>query len=267
MFAADLARRRLFALPIISMNIVQSLWIGPLLSPLQQMSVSSFLANGHPFHLYSYDPIDGVPEGTTLCDAATILPRESIFCYQNGFGKGSHSAFSNLFRYKLLLDRGGWWVDTDLVCLKPFDFAAPYVFATETDSDWTIQRATCAIRCPQGAPILQHCYDVAHAADKQTLEWGQIGPQLFSSAVTRFGLDDFSMPTETFNPINFFEFEALRAPAFDISRLHASYAVHFWNQMWKNSETDPLAVPPSDSLYGMLLAKYAPSARRESVPS
>lgn len=241
------------------MSIVQSLWIGPSLSPLQQMSISSFLANGHDYHLYSYDPIDGVPAGATLRDAATILPRDSIFCYQNGFGKGSFSAFSNVFRYKMLFECGGWWVDTDLVCLKPFDFQEPYVFATEVDSDWTRQYATCAIRCPKSAPVLKYCFDAAQAKDKQTLEWGQIGPQLFSSAVTRFGLTLFGTPTQTFNPVNFFEFDALVAPGFDMSRLHASYAVHLWNQMWKSSETNPIAAPAHDSLYAILLEKYAPS--------
>ena len=86
---------------------------------------------GHPYHLYTYDPIDNVPDGVALQDAGQILPQSLIFRNQNGQGKGSMAAFSDLFRYKLLLDRGGWWVDTDVFCLKPFDFAAPYVFGAE----------------------------------------------------------------------------------------------------------------------------------------
>ena len=113
------------------MSLVQSLWIGDSLPAMQRLSISSFLRNGHGYHLYSYNDIDGVPPGTTVKDAATILPRDSIFFYQTGFGKGSYSAFSNLFRYKLLLERGGWWVDTDVVCLRHLDFQQAMVFATE----------------------------------------------------------------------------------------------------------------------------------------
>jgi hypothetical protein len=68
-----------------------------------------------------------------LRDAADILPRDSIFCLSARLRKGSYSAFSNVFRYQLVLDRGGWWVDTDLVCLKAFDFDDEFVFATERE--------------------------------------------------------------------------------------------------------------------------------------
>src|SRR6187549_2184730 len=110
------------------MITVQSLWVGEVLPPLQQLSIRSFLAHGHQYHLYAYGDLQGAPEGAVVIDAATILPAESIFYYQHGFGQGSVSAFSNLFRYKLICERGGWWVDTDVVCLKPFEFDVPYVF-------------------------------------------------------------------------------------------------------------------------------------------
>src|SRR5262249_54280435 len=44
--------------------------------------------------------------------------QDKVFVYQaEGFGKGSPSAFSNYFRYKLLAEKGGWWIDTDVVRL------------------------------------------------------------------------------------------------------------------------------------------------------
>src|SRR5262245_44909746 len=99
------------------MTLVQSMWIGPTLPALQQLCIRSFLAHGHTYHLYTFEDVAGIPDGTVVCDASTILPEQSIFRYQEGFGKGSYSAFSNLFRYKLILERGGWWVDTDIACL------------------------------------------------------------------------------------------------------------------------------------------------------
>src|SRR5690349_14550149 len=109
------------------------LWIGDRFSTLERLCVASFLAHGHGVHLYAYGPVDGVPEGAQLRDAREILPAERIYTYASGFGQGSPSAFSNEFRYKLLRDRGGVWSDTDIACLRPFDFLddAPYAFSSE----------------------------------------------------------------------------------------------------------------------------------------
>ena len=70
------------------------LWIGSRLSALERLSIASFLANGHPVHLYAYGPIEGIPAGTTLRDAREILPESEVFTYSEGFGKGSPSGSS-----------------------------------------------------------------------------------------------------------------------------------------------------------------------------
>jgi hypothetical protein len=238
---------------------VQGLWIGSELPELQQLSIRSFLAHGHGYLLYAYDNITCVPKGATLCDARSILPRESIFSYPSGFGEGSYSAFSNLFRYKLLLERGGWWVDTDLVCLRPFDFEDPFVFATEQYADDSVTCATCAIACPPRAHVLEYCVEVAQGKDKATLQWGQIGPYLLTDAVARFDLAAHRVPVEVFNPIHFFDFACMTEPAFDMSRLSRSHAVHFWNQMWKSNGANQISAPP-DSLYGLLRERYLVNA-------
>jgi len=82
--------------------IIQSLWIGESLSNMEKLCISSFLKNGHPFHLYVYDEVKGVPEGTILKDASKILPPNMIFKYKD---HDSYAAFANLFRYKLLLEK------------------------------------------------------------------------------------------------------------------------------------------------------------------
>src|SRR3954467_14258102 len=95
--------------------VINELWIGQL-SPVEQLCLKSFVAKGHNVHLYTYDAIENVPQGVTLQDAAQILPPSQIFRNRRGRGKGSLAGFSDLFRYKLLLDKGGWWVDTDVFC-------------------------------------------------------------------------------------------------------------------------------------------------------
>jgi len=113
---------------------VHGLWIGTELSHLELLTLHSFVRFGHRFRLWVYDDLSTpVPTGVELCDANEILPRARIFrLAQNdpelGLGKGSLGPFSDLFRYMLLWEHGGIWVDMDVTCLRRFDFEEPYLF-------------------------------------------------------------------------------------------------------------------------------------------
>src|SRR3954454_16532370 len=107
---------------------IQGLWVGPRLSVVERLSIASFLHHGHNYHLFTYGPVEGLPAGAVLEDARSILPESMIFQYRE---HASYAGFLDLFRYKVLLERGGWWVDTDPVCLRPFDFDEPYVFGSQ----------------------------------------------------------------------------------------------------------------------------------------
>ena len=241
-------------------NVVQSLWIGPRLSPLQIISIRSFLAHGHDYHLYAYEEIADVPKGATICDASTILPRESMFCYQDGFGKGSYSAFSNQFRYKLLFEQGGWWVDADVVCLRQFDFEDEFVFATEFEDDYTAVAGTCVLKSQARSEYLNYCLQVCDGKDKAKLKWGEIGPRLLNIAIRRFDLTRHCVPVHVFSLISWFEFSEILKPGFDVSRLANSYGLHLWNQMWRSKGIDPDEQSHATSLYGMLRTQYLADA-------
>ena len=71
----------------------------------------------------------------------------------------SYAGFSNYFRYTLLLERGGWWVDTDLICLRPFDFDDEYVFSSQLapPGDGGGEQVNVgAIKAPAGSPVIQY---------------------------------------------------------------------------------------------------------------
>ena len=97
--------------------VVQSIWLGPL-SVMERLVIASFGANGHEFHLYTYDQLDDLPGGAVLKDAREVLPAKWVL----RDSRGSFAGFSDVFRYKLLLEKGGWWVDMDTVCLQPWRF-------------------------------------------------------------------------------------------------------------------------------------------------
>ena len=107
-------------------KVIQGLWIGPGLSVMEQLSITSFLRNGHEYHLYVYDTVKNIPIGTVIKNANDVLPSSRIFQYKD---RPSYAGFANWFRYELLFEHGGWWADVDTICLKPFDFSEQYVFA------------------------------------------------------------------------------------------------------------------------------------------
>src|SRR5262245_11604013 len=98
-------------------DIFRSFWHGSSLGWIARLSLSSFVTRGHVVELFSYAPVAGLPDGVILRDASDVLPCDRVFTYQTGGDAGSPSLHSNLFRYKLLYDLGGWWIDTDVLLL------------------------------------------------------------------------------------------------------------------------------------------------------
>ena len=233
-------------------DLIQSLWIGPRLSAMEQLAIRSFLHHGHEFHLYVYDDVDGIPAGTTVRDGNEILPASMIFVYRD---HNSYSGFSNYFRYKLLLERGGWWVDTDLVCLRPFHTDDDYVFASERVKSGEDAICAGAIKSPPGSPAMQHAWTTCAGRDPATIKWGETGPRLVAETVERFGLYDHVRPAKTFCPIRDADWDSIiapRAPALPPDAL----AVHLWNERWLREGRDKDAQYPRGSLYEGLKRRY-----------
>ena len=118
------------ASPPKELPLMQALWIGDELPDLAHVSIRSFTEKGHPYHLYTYRSFPDLPPGCVLKDANEILPEKCVFRRKAG---GSVASFSDWFRFELLKKKGGYYVDTDIVCLKPFDFDEYFVAAYERD--------------------------------------------------------------------------------------------------------------------------------------
>ncbi|HEY0379750.1 MAG TPA: glycosyltransferase [Pyrinomonadaceae bacterium] len=235
-----------------SNRIIQGLWIGAEMSVMEQLSVSSFLSNGHEYHLYVYDEMRNVPEGAVVKDAGEILPASSIFQYKH---QASYAGFANFFRYKLLLERGGWWVDTDVVCLKPFDFAGAHVFATEMCRGEEVVTSG-IIKAPVGSPVMAYAWEVCRKKNPQELVWGETGPRLMMDAVGRFSLSRCRQPFQVFCPLDYSEWHRVLEPDFEGTFGETTRAVHLWNEMWRDAGQDKNAEYGPACLYERLKRKY-----------
>lgn len=97
---------------------------GETLSASQRLSIRSFLAHGHPYYLYTYGDVAGLPEGARRRDADAVVAEKSTRAPDGGRLR----ATANRLCWELMAAGGGhWWADLDTVCLKPLNFEQPLV--------------------------------------------------------------------------------------------------------------------------------------------
>ena len=232
--------------------IIQGLWIGPELSVMERMSIASFLAHGHEYHLYVYDDVKYVPNGVIVRDANEILSSSMIFQYKHS---KSYAGFANFFRYQLLLNKGGWWVDTDVICLKPFSFPDEHVFASEEHKGKRIANNG-IIKAPVASDVMAYACQVCRSKDPEQLMWGETGPRLLDQAIKLFALEKFTKPHQVFCPLGFEEWGSVLDPDANPSLDQTTYAIHLWNEMWRRENRDKNGQYHPDCLYEQLKRKY-----------
>ena len=234
-------------------ELIQGLWIGSELSVMERLSISSFLANGHSFDLYAYSDLANVPAGTEIRDANEIMPASSIFRYRDN---GGYAGFSNFFRYELLLQRGGWWVDLDTICLRRFSFDDDYVIGSEPIAGGGAHPISGVLKAPPKSELMEHLCQVCRSKDPATITWGETGPRLVAEGLTRFSLQTYLQPYEVFCPIGWYEWELVVNPEFSIPPDDRNFAVHLWNEVWRRNGKDKDTQYDPGCLYEVLKAKY-----------
>lgn len=260
----------------INNNVIQSLWIGGQLSKVEQLCIQSFIDHGHEFHLYAYEEIKNAPKATRIFDARDIAAENTIFKYEDGWGKGSVSGFADLFRLLLIQKKGGWWVDMDVICLKEFDFTTDTVFCSSYEREYGNLANNCVFKCPAESPFVNYCIDEIAKIDLKTMSFGLAGPFLFQKAVKELELKNKLVPYNYFNPIAWKnvgelilgkmgtvdKLKELVRPFTKPATMHGrkitkdSNAVHFWNEVWRSSHFDKNETYSASSLFEKLKRKH-----------
>lgn len=252
------------------------LWIGNKLSPIEQLCMNSFLYHGHQVHLYAYADIKGVPSGVIMRDASDIIEYSKVFKHM-----GSYAVFADLFRWALLYDKGGYYCDTDVICLKHFDFSESVVIGIESEK--------CLTNSVLG-------FDGGLLSDKLTgemlyeamhpLEWRQwdsikikmkkliyrlspkkynaigggytAGPTGLSNIYYHKGYNFKLQEKSKFFYISYGEWKRFIEPngiSFD-DFPEISVAAHLWNEMWRRGGIDKYSRFDKDSFIGRAMEKY-----------
>ena len=194
------------------------------------------MKHGHDFYLWVYDAIiTPIPEGVVVKDATEIIPRHQVFCYKKhnqwGEGKGSYAGFSDIFRYKLLYEYGGWWVDMDIALLKPLDFTEEYVFRNHDK----LAVVGNVMKCPKGSSLMLDCFNKAIAeVDENNTDW-------FKPIQI---LNDF---IQVHDLLKYVKYNISNVDSWDVTRLYTLrnkkippeyYIIHWQNEVWRSKGLD-----------------------------
>lgn len=220
---------------------VHFLWIDDKpLSNLEIMCLKSHTNHSHSCTFWSYNTKLVVPNGINIRDANDIIPRDKIFTYKRSPFKNNLAGFSDLFRYKVLYEYGGWWCDTDVLCLKKFDFQQDYVFGTERRMNKTIGIAPAIIKCPIKSDFIKSCLEDAEKrlSINTNIAWGEIAHKLLQKHIKKYGLNKYMVDYRLFCPLDWFNaklFFNANNSGVDVS---LSYGIHLWNTVLKRNNID-----------------------------
>ena len=176
---------------------IAMLWEWGALSFLEQLAMRSFVEAGHSVRLYSYEPVERVPEGVELADASEVLPEKAYKSLWSG-------ARRDAFRYRLLAATDGViWAETDMLCLKPLEPVDGYLFGFD-DAGFVGAGLVCL---PKDSPALARCLALTEAAlDAAQLDEAEctpLGSRQLTDALRESGELERALPQRVLYPCPF----------------------------------------------------------------
>ncbi|MFT4118561.1 hypothetical protein [Bradyrhizobium sp.] len=235
---------------------VRCFWHGSPLGPYQLAGMRSFVDQGHRVELFTYDPAIAVPDWIVRRDANEIWPTDRVLAYQKDIGRGSFALHSNLFRYAMLHQLGGWWIDHDVILLRPELPADPFFFSIETVDPTRVTFSV--VKFPAGHPALQECLERCVALGESPL-YGETGADLFTEIVVKHGLAKHGQAMDTTYPLSALDVPAMFDPA-KRDQLQARCAkstfVHLFNETWRRAGIPDYLGPPAGSYIDGILRQY-----------
>jgi hypothetical protein len=242
-----------------SNKIVHGLWIGSELSVIELTCIKSFLNNKYEFYLWLYEPIKTkLPAEVIIKDASEIISREFVFAYKNtnqyGHGKGSYAGFSDIFRYKLLYEHGGWWTDMDVICLKALDFTDEYVFRDHHDFPVIGN----IMKCPKGSELMKACYEEAlQNVTSENTDWN-LPIKILNKQIELHNLTEHIKNFTNTDDWRFVRSFIIK----DIKPPNNWYAIHLLNEEWRRNKIRKNGIG-KNSFLGKQILKYYPDYQKQ----
>lgn len=262
---------------------IVSFWHGPL-GWLERLSIASFVKQGHPYRLYTYGPVDDLPEGAVRLDAAEVVSEDRMFFYK---GKHTPAVFADLFRLELMRQEAGLWADCDVVALRPFAGLGDYVFGFEIapkDSP-TGSVNNAVFGCPPDSELLEKLLAIFDPENRDMalpwlppvrrlevalrrfigqhpapsdIQFGATGPFPLTWYIRELGLMDKVQPTDVFYPAPYTAIPTLMQPGSRVDHYITAQTLglHIWRSQLTHRGRAALPTPPPNSALAELCAQF-----------
>lgn len=237
---------------------VRTFWHGGSMGPYQLMCLRSFADSGHRVEVFSYNPDLRLPDWVEVRSAELIAGRERILRPLSE--DGPVAIHANLFRYALLHQLGGWWIDPDVLLLTP-DLPEGDVFLAGPDTFGRVPMG--ALKFPAGHGLLADAMARTEALGNSLEDWDRSGSPLLTTMVNGHQLND-SPSRPSLGPLSWFDVPDLFNPACaeELNRKcngFRFFQVH--DEVWRRAGVPHNLAPPEGSFLASLLAKHDPEAR------
>jgi hypothetical protein len=244
-------------------QLFQAFWHGRPLPLLQWACLASFVRKGHGVHLYTYDEIE-VPEGVERMPAGDVIPRADIFYFDNNSNNIPHdiSPFSDFFRFRLLRDRGGWYVDTDVVCTAVDFPECEFAWAQELPEMAPEKIGTSQIKFPAGHAMVRRLFAECDALRPTFTVREQLGPHLISRVLDEYPRPEAHAGTaDTFYPLRWIETYKLWMPSYrtEVAQMAGSALfINAYNSLFSYMKLSSSGLPPKGSFLMDLYEEHCP---------
>jgi len=174
--------------------------------------------------------------------------------------------------------RGGYWVDADVICIKPFKFREEIVFGKQSvqvpnvavlrfPPNHYFTKHMEEISCDPNKPLPYDTTKIKRAKIKRRMlgrgwdyvEWGEAGgPDGFRRALLHFNLFHLGKPYTYFYPITCENWQCIYDSTFtnESPFYKNSHALHLWNELLRQNNIDKDGNFEENSLIERLKREY-----------
>lgn len=230
---------------------LRTFWQGDAIGPYQLLCLRSFVDHGHRVEVFSYNLKLIVPPWLTLRDAAEILPQDDVL--QPDGDRLRIDA--NRFRWTLLQKLGGWWIDPDVMLMKP-DMPAADVFFGNLDAFGQVP--TGVLKFPAGHLLTDEAV-VRSRSIAATADGDRAGSELLTALASENGFDLTSVSEKSLGPISWFNVLDLFDPAKAVGmaeRIGNERFLHLQEDVWRRAGIHPWLAPPEGAFLDTLFARF-----------
>ena len=176
----------------------------------------------------------------------------------------------------------GYWVDLDLLIMRPLDFDEEYVFGREKEGSIN----TAIILAPADSAFVRDLVDFPKNMRRppwygprrtagyllrrlkdgplsvEDLPWGTYGPQMLSHFVVKHSLERFVAEAEAFYPVSWHDIRLLYGPAEKVETLLTdnTHAIHLYNSQLRELAKGPA---PAGSFMAKQFERFGVPVRQE----